>query len=57
MKLVMGAINLLAALVSLMSVCAFLVTYQFGKAWLMVLPLAYSMFNFIAIERDKKKKG
>ena len=57
MKTFMNAINLIIALVSVMCICAFLVTYQFGKAWLMVLPLIYSMFNFIAIESDEKKKG
>ena len=53
MKTFMGIINFLAAVVSLTCVCAFLIECQFGTAWLMVLPLVYSIFNFIAIESDE----
>lgn len=57
MKTFMSIVNFLAITVSLMCVCAYLVTCQFGMAWLMVLPLVYSIFNFIAIESDGKRKG
>lgn len=56
MKTFMSIVNFLAITVSLMCVCAYLVTCQFGMAWLMVLPLVYSIFNFIAIESDGKRK-